>query len=47
MTGIAGFTLINSLPIAVNVYEATGSPQSRRNLLKVQQELLGSLLTEN
>ena len=47
MSGISGITLLNSLPLSVNVYEATGSPQSRGRLQAVQQELLNSLLTEN
>ena len=47
VTGISGFTLLNSLPLSINVYEGTGSPQSRGQLQAVQQELLNSLLTEN
>ncbi len=47
VTGISGITLLNSLPLSVNVYEGTGSPQSRGQLQAVQQELLNSLLTEN
>ena len=47
MSGISGITLLNSLPLSVNVYEATGSPQSRGRLQAVQQELLNSLLTED
>lgn len=47
VTGISGITLLNSLPLSVNVYEGTGSPQSRSRLQAVQQELLNSLLTEN
>ena len=47
VTGISGITLLNSLPLAINVYEATGSPRSRDRLQAVQQELLNSLLTEN
>ena len=38
---------LNSLPLSINVYEGTGSPQSRGQLHAVQQELLNSLLTEN
>ncbi len=47
ISGISGITLLNSLPLAINVYEGTGSAQSRGQLHTVQQELLNSLLTEN
>lgn len=47
ISGISGITLLNSLPLSINVYEGTGSPQSRGQLQVVQQELLNSLLTEN
>ena len=47
VTGISGITLLNSLPLSINVYEGTGSPQSRGQLQAVQQELLNTLLTEN
>ena len=47
ISGISGITLLNSLPLSVNVYEGTGSPRSRSRLQAVQQELLNSLLTEN
>jgi hypothetical protein len=47
ISGISGITLLNSLPLSINVYEGTGSPQSRSQLQAVQQELLSSLLTEN
>ncbi len=47
VTGISGITLLNSLPLSVNVYEGSGSLQSRGQLQAVQQELLISLLTEN
>lgn len=47
VTGISGITLLNSLPLSINVYEGTGSPQSRGQLQAVQQVLLNSLLTEN
>lgn len=47
VTGINGITLLNSLPLSINVYEGNGSPQSRGQLQAVQQELLNSLLTEN
>lgn len=47
LTGISGITLLNSLPLSINVYEGTGSAQSRGQLQAVLQELLNSLLTEN
>ena len=47
VSGISGITLLNALPLSINVYEGTGSPQSRGQLQAVQQELLNSLLTEN
>ena len=47
VTGISGITLLNSLPLSINVYEGTGSAQSRGQLQAVQQELLNILLTEN
>ena len=47
ITGIGGITLLNSLPLSVNVYDGTGSVQSLDQLQSVQQELLNSLLTEN
>lgn len=47
VTGITGITLLNSLPLSVNVYEGTGSPKSRAQLQTVHQELMASLLTEN
>lgn len=47
ISGISGITLLNSLPLSINVYEGTGSPQSRGQLQAIQQELLNSLLTEN
>ena len=47
ITGIGGTTLLNALPLSINVYEGSGSPQSRGQLHAVQQELLQSLLTEN
>ena len=47
ITGISGITLLNSLPLSINVYEGAGSPQSRGQLQAIQQELLNSLLTEN
>ena len=47
VTGISGITLLNSLPLSVNVYEGSGSQQSRGQLQAVHQELLNSLLTRN
>lgn len=47
ISGISAITLLNSLPLTINVYEGTGSPQSRDQLQAIQQELLNSLLTEN
>lgn len=47
VTGLSGITLLNSLPLSINVYEGVGSPQSRGQLQAVQQELMNSLLTEN
>ena len=47
VSGISGITLLNALPLSINVYEGTGSPQTRGQLQAVQQELLNSLLTEN
>ena len=47
ISGISGITLLNSLPLSINVYEGTGSARSRGQLQAVQQELLNSLLTEN
>lgn len=47
ISGISGITLLSSLPLSINVYEGTGSPQSRGQLQAVLQELLNSLLTEN
>jgi hypothetical protein len=29
VTGISGITLLNSLPLSINVYEGSGSSQSR------------------
>lgn len=47
ISGIGGITALNSLPLLINVYEGTGSPQSRAQLQAVLHELLNSLLTEN
>ncbi len=47
VTGLSGITLLNSLPLTVNVYEGSGTAQSREQLQPVLQELLHSLFTEN
>lgn len=47
VTGLSGITLLNSLPLTVNVYEGTGTAMSRDQLQPVLQELLQSLFTEN
>jgi hypothetical protein len=47
VTGLAGVTLINSLPLSSIVYESTASASSRDRLQPTLQELLTSLLTEN
>lgn len=47
ISGISAITLLNSLPLSINVYEGAGSRQSRGQLQAIQQELLNSLLTEN
>ena len=47
ISGIGGIMLLNSLPLSINVYEGTGSPQSRGQLQAIQQELMNSILTEN
>lgn len=47
ISGLSGITLLNSLPLSINVYEGTGSAQSRDQLQAVLQDLLNSLLTEN
>ena len=47
VTGLSGITLLNSLPLTVNVYEGTGAAKSREQLQPVLQELLQSLFTEN
>lgn len=47
ITGLSGITLLNSLPLTVIVYEATGSAKSREQLQPTLQELLVSLFTEN
>ncbi len=47
VTGLGGITLLNSLPLSVIVYEATGQAKSREQLQPTLQHLLTSLLTEN
>ena len=47
ISGISAITLLNSLPLSINVYEGTGSQHSLGQLQAVQQELINSLLTEN
>lgn len=45
--GLSGITLLNSLPLTVIVYEATGQAKSREQLQPTLQQLLVSLFTEN
>lgn len=47
VTGLSGITLLNSLPLTVNIYEGTGTAKIRDQLQPVLQELLQSLFTEN
>jgi len=47
LTGIGAITLLNGLPLSINVYEGTGSSASLSQLRIVQAELLNSLLLEN
>lgn len=47
VTGLSGITLVNSLPLTINVYEGTGSASSRGKLQPALQQLLLSVLTEN
>lgn len=47
ITGFGGITLLNSLPLTVMVYEATGQAKSREQLQPILQQLLTSLLMEN
>lgn len=47
VTGLGGFTLVNSLPLLIIVYEGTGKTTSRENLRPTLQQLLNSVLTEN
>jgi hypothetical protein len=47
VTGLGGITLLNSLPLTVIVYEATGQAKSREQQQPILQQLLTSLLTKN
>ena len=47
VTGLSGITLVNSLPLTINVYEGTGTAVSREKLQPTLQQLLTSVLTEN
>ncbi|MBF0155540.1 MAG: DUF4339 domain-containing protein [Magnetococcales bacterium] len=47
VTGIIGITLLNSLPLSINVYEGTGYSESRSNLQSILFELLNSLIIDN
>lgn len=47
VTGLSGITLVNSLPLTINVYEGTGTATSREKLQQTLQQLLVSVLTEN
>lgn len=47
ITGLTAITLLNSLPLSSNVYEATGRAASREQLQPTLQSILTSLLTEN
>lgn len=47
VTGLSGITLVNSLPLTINIYEGTGSASSREKLQPALQQLLLSVLTEN
>jgi hypothetical protein len=47
LTSLSGITLVNSLPLTINVYEGTGSVTSRAKLQPSLQQLLLSVLTEN
>lgn len=47
VTGLSGITLVNSLPLTINVYEGTGTDSSREKLQPALQQLLLSVLTEN
>ena len=47
VTGLSGITLVNSLPLTINVYEGTGTASSREKLQPALQQLLLSVLAEN
>ena len=47
VTGLSGITLVNSLPLTINVYEGTGTSTSRERLQPTLLQLLTSVLTEN
>lgn len=47
VTGLSGITLVNSLPLTINVYEGTGTATSREQLQNTLRQLLLSVLTEN
>lgn len=47
VTAMNAVTLLNSLPLSINVYEASGSARSREQLPLVLRELLNSLLAGN
>jgi hypothetical protein len=47
VTGLSGITLVNSLPLTINVYEGTGTATGREKLQPTLQQLLLSVLTEN
>jgi hypothetical protein len=47
VTGLSGITLVNSLPLTINVYEGTGTATDREQLQTTLQRLLLSVLTEN
>jgi len=47
ISGISATTLLNSLPLAINAYEATGRPESRDAMKNVHRQLLVTLLTQN
>jgi hypothetical protein len=47
VTVLSAITLVNALPLTINVYEATGKETSREKLQPTLQQLLMSVLTEN
>ena len=47
VTGLSVITLVNSLPLTINVYEGTGTATGREQLQPTLQLLLLSVLTEN